>query len=93
MSGPLPGPLRAQTLVGRDAALADVRATLDRLAAGEGGLLLLVGEAGVGKSRLLREAESRARGAGHTVLTGRAAPGSAALRPLSEALVSKRERE
>ena len=49
--------------------------------------MLVTGEAGVGKSRLLREVESYARQAGAAVLPGRALPGSAPLRPLSEALL------
>ena len=49
--------------------------------------MLVTGEAGVGKSRLLREVESYARQAGAAVLPGRALPGSEPLRPLSEALL------
>jgi hypothetical protein len=83
----VPGELRARALVGRDDELHVVRAALSALSRGEGGLVLVTGEAGVGKSRFLREVESYAREAGAAVLPGRAVPGSAALRPLSEALL------
>ena len=43
-------------LVGRDAELAEVRDTLDRLADGIGAILAITGEAGIGKSRLVTEA-------------------------------------
>ena len=52
------------------------------------GLLLVTGEAGVGKSRLLAEVRSYAAEAGAAVLPGRAVAGSAPLRPLSEALLA-----
>ena len=84
----MPGELRARALVGRDEELAEVRAALAALARGEGGLLLVTGEAGVGKSRLLAEVRSYADEAGAAVLPGRAVPGSAPLRPLSEALLA-----
>ena len=84
----MPGELRARALVGRDEELAEVRAALAALARGQGGLLLVTGEAGVGKSRLLAEVRSYAAEAGAAVLPGRAVPGSAPLRPLSEALLA-----
>jgi hypothetical protein len=42
-------------LVGREAELATARRLLDASKVGEGGLLLVTGEAGIGKSRLLAE--------------------------------------
>jgi DNA-binding CsgD family transcriptional regulator len=52
--------------------------TLDRLraeaAAGRGGVVLLTGEPGIGKTALVEEAVSRATAAGTTALTGRAEP-------------------
>ena len=43
-------------LVGRETELARIRAALDELAAGRGGVLLLTGDDGIGKTRLLAEA-------------------------------------
>jgi Nif-specific regulatory protein len=48
-------PLLASRLIGRAAALERLRAALGAAAAGRGGALLVEGEEGVGKSRLLRE--------------------------------------
>ncbi len=65
---------------------------LERAAVGSrddgGSALVVAGEAGVGKSRLLREASERARGAGMLVLRGRAASGAgqAPFRAVAEAL-------
>ena len=53
-------------IVGRDAEMQALLATL-----GEGGLVLVAGEAGIGKSRLLREFGARAEESGHTVVWGR----------------------
>ena len=57
-------------LVGRVAPLAAVHNVLSRTAAGEGRAVVITGEAGIGKSRLLREAAARARDAGFVVLEG-----------------------
>ena len=65
---------------------------LERAAAGcrdgGGSALVVAGEAGVGKSRLLAEASERARGAGMLVLRGRAPSGAgqAPFRAVAEAL-------
>jgi predicted ATPase len=58
--------------------------------AGSGGALLVVGEAGIGKSRLAREAQQRARREGMNVLAGRAVQGRSGVpfRPLAEAVQS-----
>jgi DNA-binding CsgD family transcriptional regulator len=77
-------------LVGR---AAEAAALDDRLAAavrGSGGVVVLVGEAGTGKSRLVAETTTTARAAGATVLFGRAVPGAqpVAYRPLAEALLA-----
>jgi len=47
-------------LLGRDAEVADLGDRLDRLARGEGGLVILEGEPGAGKSRLLYELRLKA---------------------------------
>ncbi|HTH12777.1 MAG TPA: adenylate/guanylate cyclase domain-containing protein, partial [Spirochaetia bacterium] len=54
-------------LVGRDAEMARVEAHLDRLTQGQGGVLLVEGEAGIGKSRFIDEVEYRCRVKGATV--------------------------
>ena len=74
-------------LVGRDRERDVLR---DRLAAaeqGQGGTVLISGEAGIGKSALLADFAGYARAAGATVLTGRAVPGGGAYRPFAEALM------
>ena len=58
-------------LLERDAELAAIDSTLRAAAAGEGGLLLIEGEAGVGKTALLKEGLGRAEGLGIKVLRAR----------------------
>lgn len=58
-------------LVGRRQELSALSAALDRAAAGRPSGVLLSGDAGVGKSRLVTEASERAATAGFTVLVGR----------------------
>ena len=57
-------------LVGRTPELASIRATLDGVARGTGGLVLLSGEPGIGKTRLAREALAQALRAGFDTLVG-----------------------
>jgi DNA-binding CsgD family transcriptional regulator len=59
-------------LVGRERELARMSAALDRAAAGQGGVLLLAGEGGVGKTRLARALADAARERGMAVADGRA---------------------
>jgi len=67
---PVPvGFLLCAELVGREAETAALEAALSK---GEGALILVLGEAGVGKSRLVREARLRAMARGRKVLFGRA---------------------
>ena len=58
-------------LVGRRAELAELTGALARAAGGRPSGVLLAGDAGVGKSRLLAELVEHASGLGHPVLIGR----------------------
>lgn len=62
--------LSASVLVGRQHELATLSAALERARQGAGGAILLVGESGVGKSRLLDELRSIALVRGVRVLRG-----------------------
>lgn len=64
----------ASPLVGRDAEATALRSRIERLAEGEGAVVVLLGEAGLGKSRLLAEASRIADAAGVRWLEGRALP-------------------
>jgi DNA-binding CsgD family transcriptional regulator len=66
MSAPVSSPV----FVGREASLAILGAALDDAAAGDGSTVLVAGESGIGKSRLVAELSVRARERGFTVLTG-----------------------
>ena len=57
--------------VGRDAELAELVGGLDDAFAGRGRLFLLVGEPGIGKSRLAEELMARAKARGARILVGR----------------------
>ena len=57
----------AHPLVGRDPVLADVRGAVQRALTGRGGLLLVTGEAGIGKTALAAETAAYARSAGAAV--------------------------
>jgi|GEM_PF-296300 len=88
-SEPDVGPVLCPVLIGRGDELAAVDAALAAGAEGQGSAVLLLGEAGVGKSRLTREATGRADQRGWVVLSGRAVPSASpvAFRPLAEALL------
>src|SRR4051794_19176283 len=60
------------TLVGRRQELRAIEAALDALNGGQRQCLQVVGEPGIGKSRLLRELAESADGRAHLVLSGRA---------------------
>src|SRR5215208_4216596 len=66
------GPSRRPPFVGREAELAVLRQGLANAGRREGGVVLVSGEPGIGKSRLLREFADRARAEGWRVLRGRA---------------------
>jgi DNA-binding CsgD family transcriptional regulator len=68
------GPLLSPLLIGRDDLLEVADDRLREAAAGRGHFLLLAGEAGIGKSRLLSAVASRARLAGYSVVEGDVAP-------------------
>lgn len=57
------------TFVGRDAAVAQLTAAIERAAAGQPTVVLVGGDAGVGKSRLLEQAGALASDRGATVVT------------------------
>jgi DNA-binding CsgD family transcriptional regulator len=67
---PMGRTLVSPVFVGRDAELAALTAALDAAVAGEPTVVLLGGEAGVGKTRLVEEAAGRANDAGARVLAG-----------------------
>ncbi len=76
-------------VVGRHEELGLLRAALDEARAGRGRLVLIQGEAGVGKSRLTLQLEAAARSVGMQVLRGRAGASSSSVpfRPFAEALL------
>ncbi len=68
-------------LVGRDALLSRLDRTLgDALVCGQGALVLVTGESGVGKTRLVNELAAKALENGLTVVTGECAPVGASAR-------------
>ncbi|EOD63740.1 ATP-binding protein, partial [Amycolatopsis vancoresmycina] len=82
--------IRSPGVFGRDPELRESAKALDNALAGHGGAVFLVGESGIGKSRLARELATRAAARGARVLRG---SGSAIgpvvpFRPLAEALFS-----
>lgn len=80
--------LLSPQLVGRAPETAALRGAVEAVRRREGAALALLGEPGIGKSRLRRHAEDLARDLGLRVLSGRAVEGgsSVAFRALAEAL-------
>jgi|tagenome__1003787_1003787.scaffolds.fasta_scaffold20989901_11 DNA-binding CsgD family transcriptional regulator len=64
------GPVSSSVFVGREQELSVLEAALARAESREGTVVLLAGESGMGKSRLIGELSDRARRRGATVLTG-----------------------
>ncbi len=71
MTFPLEKSVVCPVLVGRTARVEALTRLMEQARGGAGGVALLTGEAGVGKSRLAAEAEARAAAQGFTILTGR----------------------
>jgi DNA-binding SARP family transcriptional activator/pimeloyl-ACP methyl ester carboxylesterase len=72
-TGPAPDTRPPETpLIGRDAEMQQLREAFDRLPADGGGLFAVVGEAGIGKSRLVEELATHAEQHTARVLLGRA---------------------
>jgi DNA-binding CsgD family transcriptional regulator len=82
-------------LVGRDAELRRLGAALTRAGEGAGSIVLVSGEAGIGKSRLCAELSRRHRQRGGRVVLGRAVPEEASLpyAALADALRAARRAE
>jgi DNA-binding CsgD family transcriptional regulator len=87
----MPGRLSSQVTVGRQGEQAELRAAYEQAAAGSACAVLLGGEAGVGKTRLLSELASSAGEAGALVLVGRCADlrdADMPLLPIADALAA-----
>jgi DNA-binding CsgD family transcriptional regulator/tetratricopeptide (TPR) repeat protein len=87
----MPGRAATQTLVARAAELAALRAAVERASSGDAATVLVSGEAGVGKSRLVEELMRTARDDGALVLLGRCVDvgdGELAYAPIAGALRS-----
>ena len=67
-------PIICPTLIGRTAELTALRLLVDRAGSGKGQLVLLSGEAGIGKSRLVAEAKTYATAQGFLLLQGQCFP-------------------
>jgi DNA-binding CsgD family transcriptional regulator len=74
---------------GRDDELRALRNAFARASAGQGNLVFITGEPGIGKSRLVRELTGYAQSIGAVAVTGRAVPAGMGTpyRPLTEALL------
>ncbi|HEY5880006.1 MAG TPA: AAA family ATPase [Nakamurella sp.] len=82
--------LLCPTLIGRDDEMSTIADALDRAIAGAGGVVVVIGEAGLGKSRIAREASALARQHAMPVLLGREVQEhrASSFRALSEALLA-----
>ena len=66
-----PAPTTSSTFVGRDREMAELNKALDEALTGQGRLVMLVGEPGIGKTRLAQELASSAERRGAQVFWGR----------------------
>jgi predicted ATPase len=75
-------------VVGREEEISALGHALHSAVAGEGRVVCITGEAGIGKSRLAREVVAQARASGAGTAVGRAVPTGASIpyRPLTEAV-------
>ncbi len=87
---PPPLPPDRLDLVGRDDEVGRLRAAWEQACRGSAGAVVLVGEPGIGKSRLVEEVAALARRTGGTVLRGRAFEGERSVfaQPVVDALAS-----
>ena len=84
---PTPEPRFAQPLVGREREVALLRQRVDAALRGEGSLVFITGEAGIGKTRLASEVRPYARGRGFLWLEGHyPREGSTPFQPWVEAI-------
>src|SRR4029077_9271033 len=81
--------VRCPVVIGREGEMGGLGTAQIEAEATRGGVVVLAGDAGVGKSRLLGELAGVARAHGGLAVTGRAVASGAAtpFRPLSEALL------
>lgn len=81
---------RTRYIIGRDSQLLEIKQALTEARDGRGGVVFLVGEAGIGKSRLAAEAVGMAFTAGMRALRGRSSTTGPTVpfRPLTEALMA-----
>ena len=92
-TGPTPRPYLYQPpLSGRQAVMSQLTAALDLVRLGEGATILLAGESGVGKTRVLSEVARTAAARGVQVLAGGAAVGAPPLAALEKPLLSLADR-
>jgi predicted ATPase len=88
-------PVSSRVLIGRQAEVASLHALIDQAGQGHGQVVLLSGEAGVGKSRLAAEVKTQAQAQGFLILQGNCFPTdrSAPYAPLLDLLGSSQTKE
>ena len=67
-------PVSSPVLIGRQVEIATLQALIDQVRRGQGQVVLLSGEAGIGKSRLAAEVKTQAHAQGFLVLQGTCFP-------------------